>query len=286
MAQAVVVALAQQFAGGGLILAGQDQGQHLVLQSLAPDFIQIGRAGGPGRVLAIHVQGFVHIETKPLLQQGLDAGGPLRQPAQIDVENVVGRVQVAFLQGIVQGIAIPFEAGNVAGQEIGTAEVEVIEIRGQDERGQPVVQAALPIMVLGQQFGDGPIQRGMPGRRHQVADGGDSPTRSGRFGERPRRTQRQNQRQQDQKFQSANVVHAISRRKRPSNASFYLSGRDGMDQNNVGGDRLLAVRFGQGELEQVVTGRQLHDIETFRQAGVMKKRRPVGGIRVAGIGFP
>ena len=49
-----------------------------------------------------------------------------------------------------------------------------------------------------------------------------------------------------------------------------------MDQDDIGGDRLFAVRFGQSELEEVIAGWQLHDVEAIRQAGIMKKCRPVG----------
>ncbi len=156
--QPVVVALDQQLAGGGLILARQHQGQHLVLQPLAPDLIEFRGGLGPGRVLAVHVQGFVHVEPELLLKQGLDPARPLRQPTQVSVEDVVGRLQVAALQGVVQGRAILFETGDIAGQEIGPTEIEIVEIRGQDQRGQPVVQLALPVMMLRQQPGDGLIQ--------------------------------------------------------------------------------------------------------------------------------
>lgn len=59
-----------------------------------------------------------------------------------------------------------------------------------------------------------------------------------------------------------------------------------MDQNDIGGDRLFAVRFGQGKLKNVVAGRQLHDIETIWQAGIMEKRGPVRGVGITGIGLP
>ena len=59
-----------------------------------------------------------------------------------------------------------------------------------------------------------------------------------------------------------------------------------MDQSDVGSDRLFAIRFGQGELENVIAGWQFHHIKIVRQAGIVKERSPVGRIRIAGVGFP
>ena len=120
-----------------------------MLESLTPEVIQIGGRFGPGCVFALHVQRFVHIEPEVLLKQSLNSGSPLRQAAQVDVENIVGRLQITLFQSIVQGSAVLVETSDVAGQEVGAAKVEIVEIGSQDQRGQPIVEFTLPVMVPG-----------------------------------------------------------------------------------------------------------------------------------------
>ena len=134
----------------------------------------------------------------------MDPGSALGQSAQIGIENGVGWLQIAAFQRIVKGVAVFLEAGDVAGQEIGTAEIEIIEIGGQHQRRQPIIQLALPVMMPGQQFRNSLIQR------NQFRSGRQSLNNSvwsriRRFGQRSAQAQQQGQRQQE--FQELDVRH-------------------------------------------------------------------------------
>lgn len=71
--QAVLVAFAQQFRAAAGSLPETIQGQHFVLEPLAPELVEFGGAPGPGRVLAIDVQGFIAVKAEILAEQRLDA---------------------------------------------------------------------------------------------------------------------------------------------------------------------------------------------------------------------
>ena len=127
-------------------LAGQQQRQRVVLDALAPEFIELGRCHGPRRLLAVEFERLVQGPVRFLveLRDGeLHAFAVALLEAREDRER---RVDVAAADHVVEAQFVLFEVRDVRGQQARVLAVDAFEVAGVHSGRKLVVQLRLAVM--------------------------------------------------------------------------------------------------------------------------------------------
>ena len=168
------IALVQGPADLGRLLAGDLQPQPVVHHRLAPQRVQLGRVGGPGRVFAVIVPALVATEVEvALFQQLARIGHPLLHPLAVDGEHGEGRGRIALAHRLAQLVPVGVEAGDVGGGEELAVAVQRLDVAAEDIPRQRLVGRARAIgqATVRKRAIDHPGDRGLVGggrERHLV----------------------------------------------------------------------------------------------------------------------
>ena len=152
-------------------LAGQTQPQPVVLHRLAPDFIQLGAVGRPGRLFAVVVitlgQGEVRLALEQLAGMGNAFGGTLL----VQREHLLGHVGTAGTDGVGHVSAQRRKRINIGLQEELTVAVQRLEVfikhlvgRLDIQRARTIGITAVREQAVDQARSGGAVQAA--GRRH------------------------------------------------------------------------------------------------------------------------
>jgi hypothetical protein len=136
----VGIALGQRLPDRRHVLARELEPQHVVLDPQAPQLVELGRAGRPGRFLAVEAVRLVDGEVEIVGQQRARFGGALAHALEVQIEDLERRLQPAIAQGIVEAGAIDGEAVDVGLQEEGAIGVERLQVAVEDLAGEAVVE--------------------------------------------------------------------------------------------------------------------------------------------------
>ena len=107
--------------------------KQLVRDPSAPEFIGLGFIFRPGRFLPAQVDGVVRLEIHRLLEQFLDLGHPIVDPLLVEIEDLVGRLQVAEQNIVIErGAVFRGERVDILLGEEKMAEIEKLEIASSE----------------------------------------------------------------------------------------------------------------------------------------------------------
>ena len=156
VAQHPVVAALDQFRSGLDRMIGQFFLEQFVLDPLAPEIVGLRFVLRPGRLLPAEEDGFVRLEIHRLLEQFLDFLHPVFHPFLENGENIVGRLEVAEQDIVVErGGVFGGESVDVLLGEKEMAEIEHLEVTGEQLARDLVVQRMMSVVAFLEQTPDG-----------------------------------------------------------------------------------------------------------------------------------
>ena len=170
LGQLVAITFAQPLLDLGHVHASQRQAQRAVFDTFAPQLIQLGHGRGPGHVLTVDDQLFISSEIQRIqfVLDKLDCPyQPLQHPAVIQVVDLIGGLQVAVFQAVVQRDAHVVNRFDIGLGHVQPRTVQHIDIIIKHFRREVVVEGDGRIVFgfqLTQQFDGGASVHGL--RRH------------------------------------------------------------------------------------------------------------------------
>ena len=156
-----LVALAQDVAGLRPGLARQQQRERVVLDPLAPEFIQLVCRGRPALVAAVESEALVEREIRFCVEERNRVPQHFTVALPIAREYPEGGRGVGILDRFIELIAQALEFRDVRCQQIAAAAVQRLEVALEDLCGHVVIQRGLPVMLpvddLRDQAHDAPV---------------------------------------------------------------------------------------------------------------------------------
>ena len=152
-------------------LAGEQQRQRVVLDALAPELVELGRSRGPGRFLAVELEGFVQRPVRFLVElrdRELDALAIALLEAREDRER---RIDVAAADHVVEAQLVLLEIRDVGGEQAGVLAVDALEVARVDRGRKLVVELRLAVVHAFEHGADTARHRPMTLAGHHGAGG-------------------------------------------------------------------------------------------------------------------
>ena len=142
-----LVALFQDVVRFGPGLVGEHQRQRVVLDALAPEFVQLVGRGGPRRVLAIELEPLRRRLKSGSVSTHLERISHALTIALLEsIENGERRLELARRDRVVEFVAVLLELRDVAGQEVAAHAIERFEIAIEHQGRHRIVDRRLPVM--------------------------------------------------------------------------------------------------------------------------------------------
>ena len=141
-----LVTLLQHLARLGPGLVGQHQRDGVVLHALAPQLVELGAVLRPRRLAPVELEALVEREVGLLVEHGERELHALPAALLVAVEDLEGRLELAFEDRVVEFVAVALEFLDVGGGEVAAQAVERLEVAVEHQGRHGVVHGRLAVV--------------------------------------------------------------------------------------------------------------------------------------------